>query len=235
MAIFFSFLQIFSFLREKVFSFNSQNYANYIHRTETKRGGEEEEEEYTVRAVERNTVRKQNKSRPFSGIHSGPATCRIEAVDEIESVARNPSDVRHLPLHIRLHLPFHSLESFETRVVVRQGGAHPGLRIAHLPPECSRPEMLQLRQSVAQLLHRVGNLLQAVARRRSLSLAPPLPPPLPLPLASYHSVQVRRRSARPSEAHLYAGLSQVARSFGRAGVRRERPDADGREARVHAR
>ena len=64
-------------------------------------------------------IRKYNQIRTTSRLESGPATCRIEAIDEIESVARNPSDVRDLALHIRLHLPIHALESVKTRVLVR--------------------------------------------------------------------------------------------------------------------
>lgn len=84
----------------------------------------------------------------------------VEAIDQVERVTGKFGHIGDPPPHIHPHLPVDLAKPVEARVLVRQGGAHPCLRVAHLPPECAAAsaDVLELRQRLAQLVHRVTDL-----------------------------------------------------------------------------
>ena len=149
-----------------------------------------------------------------------PATTLIKAIDHVERVTSNPSQIRDLPLHIRLDLPIDVLKPIETSVLIGHGRTHPRLRVAHVPPETlALLKVLQLPQRPAQWVHRVRYLLRAVTQRLTLSLA----------VAGRDMGQVSGHSAGPGEADLDGGSGQVARGLAGGGARVGR---EGTEAKV---
>lgn len=112
-------------------------------------------------------------SRSSSRSRSGPSAALVEAIDQVQRVARNPSRIRNLPLHIHgLGLHIRLLNPIETRLVIREGGAQPRLGIAHLESKRLLPEVVQLGERLAQLVHRRRHQVHAVADRRELQLRP---------------------------------------------------------------
>lgn len=140
----------------------------------------------------------------------------VKKVDEIQRVTGNSGDGGDLAANIGPDFPVDLLEAVEASVLVGEGGADPRLRIAHLPPEVgAAAEMMQLRQRLAQLLHRVSHLVHAVVEGALL------PPP-----AALHLRQKLRRPTHLRQAHPHRHLRQIARGTGGAAVRRQRPQAD---------
>lgn len=115
-------------------------------------------------------------------------------------------------------------ESVEAGVLIRQGGADPRLRVAHLPPEvAAASEMLQRRHGLAQLLHGVSHLLHAVIEGALLP-----------PASSLQLGKELRCPADVREADPHRHLRQLSGAAGGAAVRGERPQADVRVAGVDA-
>ncbi|WVZ11223.1 hypothetical protein V8G54_015753 [Vigna mungo] len=94
-----------------------------------------------------------------------------EAADEVKRVAGEHGNVGDSLLELQLGIPGaggDSVKAGDASVAVCEGGACPGLDVAHLPLEGFVAEVLQLVQRLAQLSHRVGYLLNAVTHRNSL-------------------------------------------------------------------
>lgn len=88
-----------------------------------------------------------------------------QAVDERECVARQLLDASHAPAHVLLHVVrWQLLEPVRTRVLVREGGAHPRLHVAHLPLELlAGLQLMELRQRLLHLVDGVAEGGVAVA------------------------------------------------------------------------
>jgi len=99
-----------------------------------------------------------------------PRDAISKTIDEVKRVAGEHGDVGDSLLELQLDIPGGggSVKAGDAGIAVGEGGAGPGLDVAHLPLEGSVAEMLQLVQRLAQLTHRVGYLLHAVTHRNSL-------------------------------------------------------------------
>lgn len=95
---------------------------------------------------------------------AGLITTLVKTFNHIQGIASNPSDVGYLLLHISLNLAVNTFKPIKTRVLVGQSSAGPCLRIAHLKLKRVTSQVLQFSKRLAQVVHRVRNLFNAISK-----------------------------------------------------------------------
>lgn len=93
------------------------------------------------------------------------------AINQRKRIARELPRSLNPIAHVRFHGPIRNVfESVRTRVLVRQGCAHPRLHVAHLGPEqLAAVQPPHLLQRAAHLIHRIVKILEAVMEGGSRS------------------------------------------------------------------
>jgi len=143
-----------------------------------------------------------------------------ESVKESERITDQFAQILHTARDHGLNPPTSNLKTVEAGVLVGEGGAHPRLHVAHLELERVPPQLLQLRQRLANLIRGVPEILNTIPKRRSFPFT--------------HRCSSGFQAGGPdgnvaciNEAHLNGRIHQIAlRGLQRRRVGRERRNAD---------